>query len=160
MFAVTILVTATLALILGVLLLDERRRRLSTRPAGVADSIWHGDERRQERRIQTNIPVHYRTVGESANTPASSLDISPNGLCLCLPTLFQKGTELEIELVVAPDKPPQVVRGQVMWVTNGHPDGEGRRIFRTGIAFLQASQDIHQTIRDVYGNPPLSDPPQ
>jgi len=68
-------------------------------------------ERRSGRRIQTRVPTRLRTPG-GADQTAQTRDVSSNGVFLYTKSRMEKGTDVELVLIL----PPELTSGEKCWV--------------------------------------------
>jgi hypothetical protein len=68
-------------------------------------------ERRSGTRIAARVPTNVRTV-EGANHTAQTRDVSANGVFLYTSSRMEKGTEVELVLIL----PPELTCGEKCWV--------------------------------------------
>lgn len=68
-------------------------------------------ERRAGSRIATTVPARVRTAGEADHT-AQTRDVSANGIFLYTKSRMEKGTEVELVLIL----PPELTSGERCWV--------------------------------------------
>lgn len=71
-------------------------------------------ERRSGRRISTSVPTRMRPVQGSDQTPltAQTRDVSANGVFLYTKSRMEKGSEVELVLIL----PPELTSGEKCWV--------------------------------------------
>ena len=69
------------------------------------------NERRSGTRIATRIPTRLRT-SQGAELPAQTRDVSANGVFLYTNSKMEKGTDLELVLIL----PPELTSGEKCWV--------------------------------------------
>jgi PilZ domain len=69
------------------------------------------NERRSGTRIATRIPTRLRT-SQGAELPAQTRDVSANGVFLYTNSRMEKGTDLELVLIL----PPELTSGEKCWV--------------------------------------------
>lgn len=68
-------------------------------------------ERRAGSRIPTSVPTRVRTA-EGADHTAQTRDVSANGIFLYTKSRMEKGTEVELVLIL----PPELTSGEKCWV--------------------------------------------
>ncbi len=68
-------------------------------------------ERRAGSRIKTRVPTRLRTP-EGTNLNAETRDVSANGVFLYTKTKMEKGTDVELVLIL----PPELTSGEKCWV--------------------------------------------
>jgi PilZ domain len=68
-------------------------------------------ERRSGRRIPTNVATRVRTA-QGAEHEAQTRDVSANGIFLYTNSKMEKGTEVELVLIL----PPEMTAGEKCWV--------------------------------------------
>jgi len=68
-------------------------------------------ERRAGSRISTNVPTRVRTA-EGTDHTAQTRDVSANGIFLYTKSRMEKGTEVELVLIL----PPELTSGEKCWV--------------------------------------------
>jgi len=68
-------------------------------------------ERRAGRRIATSVPTKLRTA-QGADHAAQTRDVSANGVFLYTQSPMEKGTEVELVLIL----PPELTSGEKCWV--------------------------------------------
>jgi hypothetical protein len=68
-------------------------------------------ERRSGRRIPTRVPTRLRTAG-GADQSAHTRDVSSNGVFLYTKSRMEKGTDIELVLIL----PPELTSGEKCWV--------------------------------------------
>jgi len=68
-------------------------------------------ERRAGSRIATNVPTRVRTA-EGTDHTAQTRDVSANGIFLYTKSRMEKGTEVELVLIL----PPELTSGEKCWV--------------------------------------------
>lgn len=68
-------------------------------------------DRRAGTRIATNVPTRVRTNGGSDHT-AQTRDVSANGVYLYTKSRMERGSEVELVLIL----PPELTSGQKCWV--------------------------------------------
>jgi PilZ domain len=71
----------------------------------------HDSERRSGTRIATQVPTRVRTK-EGAELPAQTRDVSANGIFLYTQSKMEKGTDVELVLIL----PPELTSGEKCWV--------------------------------------------
>jgi hypothetical protein len=69
------------------------------------------NERRSGTRITARVPTRLRTQ-EGAEIPAQTRDVSANGVFLYTNSKMEKGTEVELVLIL----PPELTSGEKCWV--------------------------------------------
>ena len=69
------------------------------------------NERRSGTRIATSVPTRVRTA-EGAEQTAQTRDVSANGVYLYTNSKMEKGTEVELVLIL----PPELTAGEKCWV--------------------------------------------
>ncbi len=68
-------------------------------------------ERRSGRRITTRVPTRLR-IAQGGEVPAQTRDISANGIFLYTNSKMEKGTDVELVLIL----PPELTSGEKCWV--------------------------------------------
>jgi hypothetical protein len=68
-------------------------------------------ERRAGNRIATSVPTYVRTA-DGADVTAQTRDVSANGIFLYTKSRMEKGTEVELVLIL----PPELTSGEKCWV--------------------------------------------
>ena len=68
-------------------------------------------ERRSGKRISTRVPTRLRTA-DGADQTAQTRDVSSNGVFLYTKSRMEKGTDVELVLIL----PPELTRGEKCWV--------------------------------------------
>jgi hypothetical protein len=68
-------------------------------------------ERRAGTRISTSVPTRLRTA-HGSDHPAQTRDVSANGIYLYTKSRMEKGTEVELVLIL----PPELTSGEKCWV--------------------------------------------
>jgi hypothetical protein len=68
-------------------------------------------ERRSGRRITTRVPTRVRTA-QGADHTAQTRDVSASGVFLYTPSRVEKGTDVELVLIL----PPELTSGEKCWV--------------------------------------------
>ena len=71
----------------------------------------YDSERRSGTRITTRVPTRLRTA-QGAEHPAQIRDVSANGVFLYTQSKMEKGTEVELVLIL----PPELTSGEKCWV--------------------------------------------
>jgi hypothetical protein len=71
----------------------------------------HDSERRSGTRIATQVPTRVRTK-EGTELPAQTRDVSANGIFLYTQSKMEKGTDVELVLIL----PPELTSGEKCWV--------------------------------------------
>jgi hypothetical protein len=71
----------------------------------------HDSERRAGTRISTRVPTRLRTK-EGTEVPAQTRDVSANGIFLYTQSKMEKGTDVELVLIL----PPELTSGEKCWV--------------------------------------------
>ncbi len=69
------------------------------------------NERRSGTRIAARVPTRVRTP-QGANTTAETRDVSANGVFLYTKSRMEKGTDVELVLIL----PPELTSGEKCWV--------------------------------------------
>jgi hypothetical protein len=96
------------------------------------------NERRSGTRIASRIPTRLR-VPERGEVPAQTRDVSANGVFLYTNSKMEKGTEVELVLIL----PPELTSGEKCWVccqaTVVRVEGEGTEF---GVAAQIRRMDI------------------
>ena len=70
-----------------------------------------GNERRSGTRIATRLSTRVRTA-QGGEHPAQTRDVSANGIFLYTQSKMEKGTEVELVLIL----PPELTSGEKCWV--------------------------------------------
>jgi PilZ domain len=79
--------------------------------SSLASSMKVDTERRSGRRISTRVPTRLRTA-DGADQTAQTRDVSSNGVFLYTKSRMEKGTDVELVLIL----PPELTSGEKCWV--------------------------------------------
>lgn len=123
---------------------EEKRLKDRYEPRGRVDEycFFNGSERRRYQRVETTIDVKYRLLKSSGlNLAHSSKNISEVGIGILIYEILPVDTLMELEITVPNNKNPLIIKGRVAWCkTTEEMDKEGRRVFLTGIEFVNANK--------------------
>lgn len=134
-----VLITALVTIII-----EESKIKRSKIPRGTVKEYWSGPERRQSIRINTSLIVRYGMAKEDHNRlNGRTKDVSSNGMRLLINEKLTKGTLLLLEFDLPDTKDAINAEGKVIWADGefGERDKSGRRIFHTGIQFIDIKPD-------------------
>ena len=139
--AIIILTLIILMMILGTLLLDQKRQHEIELHKVMVRGFWDGSNRRTVERINVSLDVKCYANGDAAHT--QSVDMSTKGIRLLLDERFERGIPLRLEIRLPVDDYIIKASGEVMWTSESFEDGQksGKRLFNTGIKF----RDLHKT---------------
>ena len=97
------------------------------------------DERRQFTRINSQLVVNYRVIGERGDGISSvTQNVSRSGICFLTDSWIAPETMLQIDVRI-PQRPPIRFTAEVVWsgaLLLEHPDQSPHR-FQTGVRFLE-----------------------
>ena len=139
-----IVIICVLLIALIALIIEEEEIKKSKVPRGTLKEYWSGQERRQSLRINTSFIVRY-CVAKNPHIKLNGQmkDVSSNGMKLLVNEKLKQGLVLLLEFNIPDSKDFINAQGKIMW-TNGEfteRDEIGRRVFRTGIQFINIKPD-------------------
>jgi len=136
---ILVLISALVALFI-----EEIGVKKSGVPRGIVKEYWDGEERRKAIRVTTELVVkysvekklHIKLNGEIRN-------ISKKGMRLIVNEKLAEGTLLFLEFDIPEAKEPIQADGKVVWTSGefDERDASGRRIFQTGVQFVNIKPD-------------------
>lgn len=122
--------------------MEEKRLKDRYEPRGKVEEycFFNGSERRRCQRVEAKIDVKYRLLKSSGlNLAHSSKNISEVGIGILIYEILPVNTLMELEIAVPSDKNPLIIKGRVAWCDSSEQmDKDGRRVFLTGIEFIDA----------------------
>ena len=146
------------ALILFVVLREDRLVGRGKIPMGRLRRFWFRSERRRAPRYRVNWPVWYQRVEWGASTNGHTRDVSQTGAGMTL-TVLEKmpvGCVIQLELLL-PERPSAIqVTGEVVWtkeVTAPDPPPGEPRLFHTGVRFHNITPELGTLIAKALGAP-------
>jgi c-di-GMP-binding flagellar brake protein YcgR len=139
-----IIIIGLLIIALAVVIIEENKIKKSKVPRGTVKEYWDGRERRQSIRVNASLIVRY-SVAKKHNVKLNGRmkDISSGGMRLLVNEKLGDGTLLLLEFDLPEAKDVINAEGKVMWADGKYDerDETGRRIFHTGIQFVNMKQD-------------------
>lgn len=109
------------------------------------------EERRKYSRVRDGVRAVYKVMGVEGEYDLGVLNLSGGGMCLPLNQKMKKGTLLELNLNMPPEKEPFFALAEVVWQFPDPISKEGKVYYETGIEFLRLSlKDKMRIIRYIY----------
>ena len=144
------------ALILSVVLREDRLVARGKVPLGRLRRFWFRSERRRAPRYRVNWPIRYQRVESAASSNGHTRDVSQTGAGMTL-TVMERipvGSLIQLELIL-PERPAAVsVTGEVRW-TREVPASAGSpgepRLFHVGIRFQNITPEMGTLIAKALG---------
>ena len=146
---------ALAALILAVVLREERLAARGKVPMGRLRHLWFRNERRRAPRYRVNWPIWYARVKGQAAAPEQARDASQRGARMAVTEKLPVGSLLQLELTLPPHASPVPVTGEVVWLREvpaaaGSPGQP--RLFLVGIHFQNLSPAASEAISKTLGS--------
>ena len=136
---IELVIILVLTISLVIFLIEEKKIKDSKIPRGAIQEYWDGKERRQAFRITTALIVKY-SVEKKPHIKINGHieDVSSSGMRLLANEKLMEGTLLLLEFELPKTKNAVFAEGKVVWGkgTFSERDGVGRRVFQTGIQFV------------------------
>lgn len=145
------------AVILVLVLREDRLVALGKVPMGRLRRFWFRGERRRAPRYRVNWPVRYQRVqGGAPSTNGHTRDVSQTGAGMTI-TVMERipvGSLIQLEMLL-PERPqPVSVTGEVRWTREvpapGDPPGEPR-LFHVGLRFNNITPEMGTLIAKALG---------
>lgn len=109
------------------------------------------EERRKYSRVRDGVRAIYKVMGVEGEYDLAVLNLSGGGMCLPLSQKMKKGTLLELNLNMPPEKEPFFALAEVVWQSPDPISKEGKAYYETGIEFLRLGlKDKMRIIRYIY----------
>jgi c-di-GMP-binding flagellar brake protein YcgR len=105
-------------------------------------------ERRKYPRFSVNLPVEYHQINSSISHTGRALNASEGGLLIYFPELMEIGRHLKLKLFFTSYSEMNTIETlvQVVWI-DIHL-GEGSGDFRTGVRFVDISQEDLERLKN------------
>ena len=105
-------------------------------------------ERRKFARLDTRLPIAYRTLASDTPVEAASRNIGAGGICLFVKEPLQPGTRLEVTLTLPDRERPITVAVEVTWCQQYELIGRasGGRLIEAGVSFLSIDPQDREAI--------------
>lgn len=143
-------IVLVLALILFVVMREERILKNAVAPRGTLEAVWNGTDRRQHPRWFFSCPIHYRIYPNDVReqkAEAEVQDAGRGGIAARMPERLASGVWLEMEIIIA-NSPVIRAMGEVRWsreLLRAHAFAP--REFLTGIYFNKVAEtDVSRLI--------------
>lgn len=144
------------AVILAVVLREERLVARGKVPLGRLRRFWFRTERRRAPRYRVNWPIRYQRVEGGPSTNGQTRDVSQTGAGMTI-TVLEKmpvGCFLQLEILL-PERPaPILVTGEVVWTREASgpepPPGQPR-LFYMGVRFHNITPELGALIARALG---------
>ena len=104
------------------------------------------DEQRKFARLDTTLPVTYRTLPASEPQHSSTKNISGGGICVFVEESLAPKTLVEVEITLPDRQRPIVFTGEVVWCEQFQVVGKQARSIQAGVRFVSISPDDQQAI--------------
>ena len=107
------------------------------------------DERRQFTRINSQLVVNYRVIGERAGSTSSvTRDVSDGGICFLTDAWIAPETMLQIEVHIPRRQPAVRFIAEVVWsgALLMEQANQSSHRFQTGVRFVEISQEDQQLL--------------
>lgn len=129
-----------LAIILSMVLSDDRKKQRNLMRPVKLKGYWDGKERRNTDRLNVSLKVKYSINGKSARVKA--VDISTKGIRLLLDEKIEKGSALSMEIELPGRAGMMKLAGEAMWSNEAvqNKKQNAKRLFGTGIKFINPDQ--------------------
>jgi PilZ domain len=140
-----LLYTAILLVLVLILFLTWKEEVMARKGIthGTLNKYWILRERRKFVRFHEDLKIRYNRLGsepKSGNPKMSNM--SRAGLCISTYEKLKEKDNLDLEIEIPGFSKPVKLTGIVMWVKELQTgDGQGRRIFYTGIKFCKISPE-------------------
>ena len=136
------------ALILWVVLREDRLSARGKVPLGRLRKLWVRNERRIAPRYRLDWEVRYRRPEKAPDQKAKTRDVSQTGACLIVEERLSPGSALELEFVLPNQSQPIWFLGEVVWqkeLSQSASQGNNR-IFYVGIQFKNLNPQIEKEL--------------
>ena len=113
-------------------------------------------ERRRSSRFPIRLAIEYYRADSPINQTGQALDASEGGLQILLPEQVEIGQKLNMKLFFSsgPGLNSIEVLAEVVWINTQL--GEGEKLYRTGIRFINISRESMTKLKDFLASLPES----
>lgn len=113
-------------------------------------------ERRKSPRFPIRMAVEYSRVNSPINQTGQTVDASEGGLQILLPEQMEIGQKLNMKLVVSSGSKLNSVEmlAEVVWINTQL--GEGEKLYRAGVRFINISREGMTKLKDFLASLPES----
>lgn len=103
-------------------------------------------EQRKFVRLDTTLPVTYRTLPASEPQRSSTKNISGGGICVFVEESLAPKTLIEVEITLPERQGPIVFTGEIVWCEQFQVVGKEPHSIQAGVRFVSISPDDQQAI--------------
>jgi c-di-GMP-binding flagellar brake protein YcgR len=113
-------------------------------------------ERRRSPRFPIRLAIEYSRANSAINQTGQTVDASEGGLQILLPEQMEIGQKLNMKLVVSSGSKLNSVEvlAEVVWINTQL--GEGERLYRAGVRFINISREGMTKLKDFLASLPES----
>lgn len=150
------------ALVLFVILREEKLVRRGKVPSGRLRRLWFRSERRRAPRYRVDFQIRYRRLEGESLVQARTRDLSQTGVGLVLEEYLESGSLIDIEFFLPSSPEPVEVTGKVAWSREVPSDPKvplSKRFFFAGVQFHRLDPEKEALLaRVLKGKPKEKEP--